>query len=481
MFETIISGKNYSNLVNGKWISKEEHIEIFSPFTGELLGTVPKMTKSDIDNVVKSARTAFSSWKDTPVYIRAELLYKAACLLDDHAEKLAEILMMEIGKDFKSCLSEVHRTSDFIRYSADIGKSITGETILGDSFPDSDKNKICITERVPLGVVLAISPFNYPVNLSASKIAPALIGGNCVILKPPTQGAISALHLIRVFEAAGIPAGVIQSVTGKSSEIGDYIVSSEGINFINFTGSSEVGKHISKITGMVPLMMELGGKDAAIVLEDADLELTASNIIAGAFSYSGQRCTAIKRVLVLDSVAEDLIDILIKKVQSLKCGLPSEDVTITPLIDTKSCDYVEELINDALSKGAVLLCGNKREGNLIYPTLLDKVTEDMRIAWEEPFGPVLPIIRVKDSLEAVKIANASEYGLQSSIFTTNINSAINVARMLEVGTVQINSKSERGPDHFPFSGVKSSGLGTQGIKYSIEAMTRIKSMVITIQ
>ncbi len=231
---------------------------------------------------------------------------------------------------------------------------------------------------------------------------------------------------------------------------------------------------------MVPMIMELGGKDAAIILSDADIERAACDIVTGAFSYSGQRCTAVKRVLVVSDIADELILALMKNIKLLKVGNPENSCDITPLIDNSAADYIQELIDDAISKGATLLCGNKREKNLVYPTLFDNVTADMRVAWEEPFGPVLPVIRVKDIKEAIDIANKSEYGLQSSVYTKNIDDAFNIASRLEVGTVQINNKPERGPDHFPFSGTKSSGMGTQGIKYSIEAMTRLKSTVLLI-
>lgn len=254
-----------------------------------------------------------------------------------------------------------------------------------------------------MGVVLAISPFNYPINLSASKIVPALVAGNTVVLKPATKGSLCGLYLAKIFQEAGIPDDVLNTVTGRGSEIGDYIVTHPSIDFINFTGSSEIGMRISKITNMVPLLMELGGKDAAIVLEDAR------------------------------------------------------------------------------NKGAHLILGAKREKNIIYPTLFDYVTTDMRLAWEEPFGPVLPIIRVKDKDEAIRIANESQYGLQSSVFTNNLDNAFYVADKFEVGAVQINNKTERGSDHFPFLGIKSSGIGVQGIKYSIEAMTRRKGIVINLK
>lgn len=483
MFENIQTNGVYKNLIGGKWITgkNKETIDIYSPANGELVGKVQALAKDEVDDLLKNSSEAQKAWGNTPVNERAKILHKAADLLDENANEISKVLSNEISKDTESSLSEVKRTADFIRFTADEGTHLEGETIGSDNFPGFKKNKVSLVTRVPLGVVLAISPFNYPINLSASKIAPALIAGNSVVLKPPSKGAISALLLAEMFNAAGLPAGVLNTVTGKGSEIGDYLVTHKLINFINFTGSTEVGRHIAKIAEMVPMLMELGGKDAAIVLEDADLEEAANNIVSGAYGYSGQRCTAVKRVLVVESVADKLTDLVLERVKKLKVGKPEDGAKVTPLISNKSADYVQELIDDAITKGAKLVIGNKRENNLVYPTLFDYVSKDMRIAWEEPFGPVLPIIRVKDIEEAIQIANASEYGLQSSIFTRNMDDAFYIANKLEVGTVQINNKPERGPDHFPFQGVKASGIGTQGIRYSIEAMTRHKAVVLNLE
>ena len=287
--------------------------------------------------------------------------------------------------------------------------------------------------------------------------------------------------MVEALQQAGLPAGVLNTVTGLGSVIGDYVVSHKDVDFINFTGSTEVGKHISSLTSMTPVIMELGGKDAAIVLEDADLDFAADNIVDGAYSYSGQRCTAVKRILVLESVADQLIERLKTRIERLKVGDPREaGVTVTPLVSKKSADFVENLMRTAVEKGAHIVTGGEREENLLHPTLLDHVTTDMDIAWVEPFGPVLPVIRVKSVEEAIEIANQSEYGLQSSVFTNNLNKAFAIAGQLEVGTVQINNKPERGPDNFPFLGVKSSGMGTQGVRYSIESMTRPKAVTINL-
>jgi glyceraldehyde-3-phosphate dehydrogenase (NADP+) len=475
--------KIYKNYINGEWVinTNNDYIEIKSPIDDSIVGKVEAMTPKEIDKAVNSAKKAQKEWANTPINVRVDILNKVSDILLKNLQTIGNLLMLEVAKDFKSALSEVKRTAEFIKFTCESAKNISGEAITGDSFPGFDKSKISIVNREPIGVVLAISPFNYPINLSVSKIVPALVMGNSVVFKPATQGAISALYLTKAFEIAGIPKGVINTITGRGVDIGDYVTTHKDIDFINFTGSSEVGKHIASIAKMKPLLMELGGKDAAIVLESADLELTVDNIVSGAFSYSGQRCTAIKRVLVVDSTAGKLVKELIKKVETLKVGNPDiEGVTITPLISTSSANLVQSLIEDAKLKGAKVLTGDKREGNLIYPTVVDYVTDDMDIAWVEAFGPVLPIIRVKNKEEAIKIANLSNYGLQSSVFTNNINEAFYVSKHLEVGTVQINSKPERGPDHFPFLGIKDSGIGVQGIKYSIEAMTRPKSIVINI-
>lgn len=475
--------KQFHNLVGGSWVGSRSGraIRLFSPVDGSALGELPAVTREEVDEVVESARKNLQKWAETPIYERAEILYRAAALLEQRVGNIAESLVMEVAKDRKSALSEVQRTADFLRFTADVGKNTEGLAVRGENFPGGSRNKLSYVKRVPLGTVLAISPFNYPVNLSASKIAPALMGGNSVILKPATQGAISALHLAAAFQDAGLPDGILNTVTGRGSEIGDYIVTHSGIDFVNFTGSTEVGRHISQMVHMTPLMLELGGKDAAIVLPDADLKYAADSIVEGAFSYSGQRCTAVKRVLVTDAVADRLLPLLAERIQRLKVGDPRENAVIVPLIDEKAAEFAQVLIDDALSKGAKLVLGNQRTGTLLQPTLLDRVTAHMRVAWEEPFAPILPVIRVKDVEEAIRVANQSEYGLQSSVFTRDLNAAFYVAERLEVGTVQINNKTERGPDHFPFLGVKASGMGTQGVKYSIEAMTRTKAITINLQ
>ena len=471
----------YQNLVNGEWKSSEKEITIYSPINQEELGTVPAMSQAEVDEAMQAARAALPAWRALSAVERAAYLHKTAAILERDKEEIGTILAKEVAKGIKAAIGEVVRTADLIRYAAEEGVRITGQAMEGGGFEAASKNKLAVVRREPVGVVIAIAPFNYPVNLSGSKIAPALIAGNVVMFKPPTQGSISGLLLAKAFEEAGIPAGVFNTITGRGSEIGDYIIEHKEVNFINFTGSTPIGERIGRLAGMRPIMLELGGKDAALVLEDADLEHAAKQIVAGAFSYSGQRCTAIKRVIVLESVADTLVTLLQAEVAKLTVGDPFDNADITPVIDNASADFIWGLIEDAQEKGAQALTPIKREGNLLWPVLFDQVTKDMKVAWEEPFGPVLPIIRVANVEEAIAFANESEFGLQSSVFTNDFKKAFEIAEKLEVGTVHINNKTQRGPDNFPFLGVKGSGAGVQGIKYSIEAMTNVKSIVFDVK
>ncbi|WP_078409994.1 NADP-dependent glyceraldehyde-3-phosphate dehydrogenase [Priestia abyssalis] len=482
MTTNVLTLTAYEFYVNGEWKKSKsgETIDIQSPYLNEVIGQVQAITKEEVDEAIYFAQQAQKSWAETSLQERANYLHKWADELVNMQDEIAEIIMKEVGKSYKDAKNEVVRSADFIRYTIEEALHMHGESMRGDSFPGGSQNKIAVIQRVPLGVVLAIPPFNYPVNLAAAKVAPALMAGNSVIFKPATQGALSGTKMIEALHRAELPKGLVNLVTGRGSVIGDYLVEHKGINMISFTGGTTTGFHLAKKASMVPLVLELGGKDPGIVREDADLYEAAKQIVSGAFSYSGQRCTAIKRVLVHENAADQLVELLKEEIEKLSVGSPENGSTVVPLIDEQSADFVQILIADAIGKGAAVITGNKRERNLIYPTLLDYVTEDMRVAWEEPFGPVLPIIRVSSDEEAIQIANESEFGLQASIFTKDINKAFTIANKLETGSVQINGRTERGPDHFPFIGVKGSGMGAQGIRKSLESMTREKVTVLNI-
>ncbi|MED3550659.1 NADP-dependent glyceraldehyde-3-phosphate dehydrogenase [Cytobacillus praedii] len=473
----------YKFYINGEWRESKsgQTIEIQSPYLRNSVGKIQAITHDEVDEAIHSAHLSQKKWAYSSLQERATYLYKWADNLVEKQDEIAKIIMQEVGKGYQDAKKEVVRTADFIRYTVEEALHMHGESMMGDSFPGGSKSKLAIVSRVPLGVILAISPFNYPINLAASKVAPALMAGNAVIFKPATNGAISGTKMIEALDQAGLPKGLISLVTGRGSVIGDYLVEHKGINMISFTGGTKTGMNLAQKAAKIPLVLELGGKDPAIVREDADLLEAAKHIISGAFSYSGQRCTAIKRVLVHESVADTLVSLLKAEVEKLSVGSPEKDSVIVPLIDDVSADYVQGLVNDAVEKGATVIVGNKREHNLIYPTLIDHVTREMTVAWEEPFGPILPIIRVSSDQEAIDIANESEFGLQASVFTSDINKALTIANLIDTGTIQINSRTERGPDHFPFIGVKGSGMGVQGIHKSLESMTREKVTVLNIK
>nr|WP_308780417.1 NADP-dependent glyceraldehyde-3-phosphate dehydrogenase [Lactococcus insecticola] len=472
----------YQYYVGGKFVNSTSGnlIDIECPYEDRVIGRVQAISKEEADAAIAATKSAQIAWADTDLFKRAELLNKWADQLEIDAKDIAQIIMQEVGKTWNDALKEVTRTADFIRYTVQEFIHTNDSSMSGENYPGGSKNKFAIIKRIPLGTILAISPFNYPVNLSVAKLAPALISGNAVVFKPATQGAISAVKIIESFDKVGFPADVLQLITGKGSDIGDYVSEHEGIDMISFTGGATTGRHLSSFSTMKPMVLELGGKDPAIVCADADIDKAVAEIMSGAYSYSGQRCTAIKRVLVNDAVADDLVARLKTEVEALTVGMPIDNPVIVPLINKGSADYVADLIADTIAVGADLLVGNKREGNLIYPTLFDHVTTDMRLAWEEPFGPVLPIIRVASDEEAIKIANASEYGLQASVFSENFSRAVAIAGKIEAGSVQINGRTERGPDHFPFLGVKNSGMGVHGIAKTIDAMTREKLIVVNL-
>lgn len=482
MFSGIRDGDEYKLLIAGTWrkSSSGTTTELRSPEDGSVVGKTQNATREEIDEAFSAAAAAQKGWAALPAWQRAEVLMKAARLVRERKDELADMLVREIAKPRKLAEDEVLRTAELIEFTAEEGKRISGELVRGDAMPGTGK-KIALVERVPLGTILCISPFNYPINLAAAKIAPALVAGNAVVFKPSTQGAISGLHLAEIFRAAGVPNGVLAAVTGRGSEIGDYLVKHPKTSAVYFTGGTETGRRLAEAAGMIPLLLELGGKDAAIVLPDADPEEAAKAIVSGAFSYSGQRCTAVKRVLLVDSPGADaVVSKIAEQARKLKVGRAADSADITSLIDRRAADNVWSIAEEAKAKGATVLTELKREGNLIHPAVFDRVPLDSRLAWEEPFGPLLPIIRVKNEEEAVMISNRSEYGLQASVFTRDLDAAMRISGRLDVGTVQVNGKPSRGPDNFPFVGAKSSGVGTQGIRYSIEGMTRIKSVVLNI-
>ncbi|PIA45784.1 hypothetical protein AQUCO_01600195v1 [Aquilegia coerulea] len=484
-FAEVINGAAFKYNAEGEWkkCSSKRSVQIMmNPTTRKNHYKVQASSNKEIaetSKIVQKGLVKSPLWKTAAEVVHHET---DSFVVEANNGPVAE-LVKEVAKPAVkgATRSEVVRSGDLVSYCAEEGVRVLaeGSFLTSDSFPGNERSKFCMVSKIPLGVVLAIPPFNYPVNLAVSKIAPALIAGNALVLKPPTQGAVAALHMVHCFHMAGFPKGLISCITGKGSEIGDFLTMHPAVNCISFTGG-DTGIEISKKAGMIPLQMELGGKDVCIVLEDADLDLVATNIIKGGFSYSGQRCTAVKVVLVMESVASDLVEKVNAMVAKLTVGRPEDDCDITPVVSETSSNYIEELVMDAKQKGVTMCQEFKREGNLIWPLLLDNVRADMRIAWEEPFGPVLPVIRIKSVEEGIEHCNGSNYGLQGCVFTRDINKAMLISDAMETGTVQINSAPARGPDHFPFQGLRDSGIGSQGITNTINMMTKNKSTVLNL-
>lgn len=469
------NGKEWMESTSGKTV------DIHSPIDDSVVGALQVVTTGEIDAVMAASKVGQAAWEATPLNQRVKIMHLAADWIRHFEEYLTTLLAREIGKTMGEAKSEIIRTADLIDYYADEAQSMRGETLDSDNFPGYDKGRIGLIERVAWGTVLAIAPFNYPVNLSASKIAPALLMGNSVVFKPPTQGGISALHLAQIFIKAGVPEGVLTAVTGTGADIGDYLVAHPGVDVITFTGSSDTGEAIAKHAGMKPLVFECGGNNPALVLPDADMNLAAREIVKGAFSYAGQRCTAIKYVLAMSATMEQLVPVLMKEFgESVKMGDPRSPETkmVGPVISVAAAEHIQSLIDETVAAGAKIVTGAKRTNAFIEPTILTDVRPEMPSVREEVFGPVVSLITVKDVNEAVSIINASRFGLQASVFTKDEGAGIVIAKQLNVGTVQINGSPQRGPDHFPFLGVKRSGLGVQGVRYSLEEMSRLRPIVI---
>lgn len=469
---------------NGKeWVESAsgKTVEVRSPIDDSAVGLLQAVTHEEIDAVMAAAKTAQPQWEATPLNQRVKIMHLAADWVRHFEDYLTALLVREIGKTSQEAKSEITRTADLIDYFADEAQAMRGETLDSDNFPGYDKGRIGMIERVAWGTVLAIAPFNYPVNLSASKIAPAILMGNSVVFKPPTQGGMSGLHLAQIFMKAGVPEGVLSCVTGTGGDIGHYLVSHKGVDCITFTGSSDTGEAIAKKAGMKPLVFECGGNNPAVVMPDADLNLAAREIVKGAFSYAGQRCTAIKYVLAMSATMEQLIPAVKKEFgENVKMGDPRSPETklVGPVISEKAAMEIEGHINQAMKNGAVVLAGGKRHGAHIEPTMLTNVKPDWTICSCEVFGPIVSFISVDSMDQAIVTINNSRYGLQASVFTKDEGAGIVFAKQLNVGTVQINGSPQRGPDHFPFLGVKQSGLGVQGVRYSLEELSRPRPIVL---
>ena len=478
--------KRHRNFVQGAWKTPttKEWIENINPATGECFGLYPRSGVKDITHATEAARKAFRSWKDTPAPARAEFLLKAAGFLRMHREEFARELCREMGKPWKECIGDVQEAVDMAHFAAGEGRRNLG-MVTSSELP----NRTVMAFREPIGVVGAITPWNYPLAMPAWKIMPALIAGNTVILKPAEDTPHSALNLARAFEAAELPDGVFNVIMGTGEEAGQALVNQDGVNVISFTGSTQVGTLIAEQCPRQRkrVSLEMGGKNAVIVLADADLDLAVKGIVRSVFATSGQRCSSAGRIIVEESLVVPLTALLLEATERLVLGNGIDKSTVLgPIINEERLNSIETDVAQALNQGARALCGGRRategalaQGFFYQPTLLTGVTPDMPIAQEETFGPVAAILPVRDIHHALNVANGVDYGLTSAVFTKDINQALFMARTIEVGSFFINTACVGAEIQLPFGGMKGSGNGRrEGAHHMLDIYTEWKTVSI---
>ena len=474
---------HFKLFINGLWLdaSGGGTFAVDTPIDDTIIAQVPDSAPIDIEGAIEAALAGHRAMAGIAGTDRVDLLEKARQILLQHKEDFVNTLTAEAGKPPKDAEGEVNATADRLRLAAMEAREIMGEFIPGEWSRDA-KGRAAIVARVPLGVVAAVCPFNYPLFIAAAKAIPALLAGNAVVLKPASDTPLSMLLFARVLQEAGIPAGAFNVVTGRGGTVGEALVSSPKVAMVSFTGSTEVGEAIVRRAGIKKLHLELGGKGMAIVLDDADLDLAAEKCLDGALKNAGQRCDAISAILVFDSVADAFVDRLTEEMGAWKYGDPREaGVKVGPLINRWAAERVQGLIDDAVRSGAKLLRGGRSRGCYVEPTLLDRVPLEARIAFEETFGPVATVIRIKDEEEALQVSGMSRYGLDSCIFTNDYRRVWRFARDLRVGELTVNDHPRHGVGFFPFGGSKASGIGREGIGYSVDEMTELKTIVLNLE
>ncbi|MCD6162858.1 MAG: aldehyde dehydrogenase family protein [candidate division Zixibacteria bacterium] len=461
-------------LLDGQWVDRNDKINVIDPFDNSIVDTIPKGTKQDVEIALKAAVKGFEITKKMTVYDRAQILFKTAQIISDNLDEYAAIIAREASKTINEARKEASRCVNTLIVSAEESKRIMGETIPFDSFPGGEKRR-GYYYRFPIGVVLAITPFNDPLNLVAHKLGPAIAAGNSVILKPATVTPLSAIKLVEALLEAGLPPMAVQLITGNGSEIGDSLVSDERVRMISFTGGVEAGKHIAGKAGIKKIGMELGSNSPVIVWKDADLELAVESSVSGSFWAAGQNCIGVQRLLVHRDIYDEFKTKFVARTKQYKIGDKlKEDTDMGPMITETEAKRVESWVNSAVEQGAKVLIGGKRNGALYEPTVLENVPPDATIHYEEVFGPTVNLYPVDDLDEAIKEANSMPYGLLAAIFTGNVDVAFKASYDLDCGGVMINDSTDYRLDSMPFGGVKYSGLGREGIKFSLQEMTEPK-------
>jgi aldehyde dehydrogenase (NAD+) len=477
----------YLNFIGGKWVKSQsgKTFENRNPAdTSDLVGTFQLSSQDDVDAAVKAAQAAYPAWRDTPAPERADYMYRVANKLRERKEELAKLMTREMGKVIAETRGDVQEGIDTADFAAGEGRRMHGATV-----PSELRNKACYVIHRPMGVWGLITPWNFPMAIPTWKTFPAITTGNTIVIKPATYTPACTAKLMEILDEAGVPKGVINYVTGSGRVVGERLINHPDINGISFTGSSDVGKRIAEVTGktLKRCSLELGGKNGQIVMDDASIELALDGALWGAFGTTGQRCTATSRIIVQEGVHDEFVAELCKRAKALKVGNGlDESVQMGPLVSEAQLKTVESYVQIGIDEGAALVVGGHRltggdfdNGYFHEPTIFDQVKPDMRIAQEEIFGPVLSVITVKDLDEAIEVLNGTRYGLSSSIYTQDVNSAMRAIERIEAGITYVNGPTIGAECHMPFGGVKETGNGhREGGWTAYEIFTEMKTVYI---
>ncbi len=463
--------------LSGQWVDRPKKMEVTNPYDGSIIDTVPVADLADVDRALASAVRGAKVMAKLPGYERWKILKKAAEIMEARREELGRLISLEEGKILAEGRFEASRAVETIMGSAEEAKRIHGEVIPLDGAPGT-AGKFGFTLRVPCGVVVAISPFNFPLNLLCHKVGPALAAGNAVVAKPASDTPLSGLRLTEIFLEAGLPPEGIQCLTGPGGTIGDALCADRRVRKITFTGSRDVGERICKTAGIKKVTMELGSNSPVIVMPDANLEKVAVGVAATGYANAGQVCISTQRVLTVGKIYGDFLDTLKVKVDTLTTGNQlDESVKVGPMVREKDAIRVEEWVREAVAGGARIVTGGKRDGAIYQPTIVADVKPEMRISCDELFGPAVAVTPVKTIEEAIALANDSIYGLSAGIFTENLDWAMRFAREVESGNLHINWGPQWRADLMPYGGLKESGFGKEGPRYAVGEMTELKLVV----
>ncbi len=463
--------------IDGEWIEARHCNELRSPYTGEVIAEIPAATVEETLLAIESAHRARRLMAELPSHRRAKILENLARLLEERGEEAARIIATEAAKPIALARVEVNRTIQTYKFAAEEAKRIHGETLPLDAAPGGE-GRLAYTVREPIGVIGAITPFNFPMNLVAHKVGPALASGNTVVLKPASQTPLSAYLLAELLAEAGLPAGALNLVTGSGKVVGDVIAGDERVSMITFTGSPAVGIGIRNRAGLKRVTLELGSNSAVIIDKDVDVEKVIARCVNGAFAFQGQVCISLQRVYAHEQVYDLFVEKFLAATGSLQLGSPLDEGTdISALISPADLERSLAWIEEARRAGAEVAAGGEAVGNVLKPTVILNAAPGLKVSCQEVFAPIVLINKVASVAEAIALVNDSRFGLQAGIYTENVRTALDAAEQLHVGGVMINDIPTFRVDHMPYGGVKESGMGREGLKYAIEEMTELKLVV----